>query len=85
MDQPRDPSMAGPGGRPLPVTMQRSTRFRRLIVAFLVVLALAVAVRFARATEPLGVAEAQDQAGVITTAKIIHSEASHATMCLPDE
>jgi len=65
--------------------MQRSTRFRRLIVAFLVVLALAVAVRFARATEPFGVAEAQGQAGVTSPAEIIHSEASHATMCLPDE
>jgi hypothetical protein len=32
--------------------MHRSTRFRRLAVAFLVVLVLAVAARFARASSP---------------------------------
>src|SRR5262245_11001729 len=37
------------GGRP-PVSMRRSTRFRRLFVAFLVVITLAIVVRFARAT-----------------------------------
>jgi len=38
--------------------MHRSTRLRRLIVAFLVVIALAIAVRFARAGET---AEARDR------------------------
>ena len=42
--------------------MRRSTRVRRLIVAFLVVLALAVAVRFARANGSDAVAGTPDRA-----------------------
>ena len=42
--------------------MRRSTRFRRLFVAFLVVITLAIVVRFARATGTEGFAEAQDRA-----------------------
>jgi len=39
------------------VSMRRSTRFRRLLVAFLVVVTLAVLVRFARASGSEGIAE----------------------------
>jgi len=42
--------------------MRRSTRFRRLFVAFLVVVTLAIVVRFARATETERFAEAKDRA-----------------------
>ena len=45
-----------------PVSMRRSTRFRRLFVAFLVVVTLAIVVRFARAGGTEGFAEAQDRA-----------------------
>jgi hypothetical protein len=44
------------------VSMRRSTRFRRLFVAFLVVITLAIVVRFARAAGSEGIAEAQDRA-----------------------
>jgi hypothetical protein len=42
--------------------MRRSTRFRRLIVAFLVVITLAVLVRFARANGTEGIAAVRDRA-----------------------
>ena len=42
--------------------MRRSTRFRRLFVAFLVVVTLAIVVRFARATGTERFAEAEDRA-----------------------
>ena len=58
--------------------MRRSTRFRRLFVAFLVVITLAVVVRFARATGAEGIAEAQDRApsAPLSPSKQIHE--SHA-------
>jgi ABC-type transporter Mla subunit MlaD len=58
--------------------MHRSTRLRRLIVAFLVVIILAVAVRFARAD---GLPRPGGQPS--RTALIVASDASHATMVLP--
>ena len=48
------------------MTMRRSTRFRRLFVAFLVVITLAVVVRFARATGAEGTADAEDRASSAT-------------------
>lgn len=44
------------------MSMRRSTRFRRLFVAFLVVITLAIVVRFARAAGSEGIAQAQDRA-----------------------
>lgn len=48
------------------MSMRRTTRFRRLLVAFLVVVVLAVVVRFARATGTEGVAQAEDRAASAT-------------------
>jgi hypothetical protein len=65
------------------VSMHRSTRLRRLIVAFLVVLVLAVAVRFARATGSDGVAEAQRPGRVMPPTPVVHFVTSPATNGLP--
>ena len=46
--------------------MRRSTRFRRLLVAFLVVVVLAVVVRFARASGTEGIAESGNRASSAT-------------------
>jgi len=67
------------------LSMQRSTRVRRLIVAFLVVLVLAVAVRFARATGTDAVAGAAPRAPITprpASAQFDASNASHDTMSL---
>jgi len=66
--------------------MHRSTRMRRLIVAFLVVLALAVAVRFARAAGSDAVAGAPDRAPLTPPTALTEFGASntfHPTMGLP--
>jgi len=51
--------------------MRRSTRFRRLIVAFIVVITLAVLIRFARAagTEGIEVAKDRSPAASLSAAK----------------
>lgn len=63
-----------------PVVMHRSTRLWRLVVAFLVVVALAIAVRFARATETIADADARDASHA---AKNVSPDTNHTTMGLP--
>lgn len=70
------------------MSMRRSTRYRRLIVAFLVVVVLAVAFRFARAAEPEGSTGARKPAPAASSASSAQIDALHAfhtTMACPDE
>jgi hypothetical protein len=65
--------------------MHRSTRMRRLIVALLVVLALAVAVRFARAAGSEGTRDRAPSTPRPAVTEFGASNTFHHTMGLPDE